>query len=300
MLTRLALREGLIRSERVWLLSAAGSVAFVVIALFLGVVVDHRKLEAVKTEVKMLGLNPTEFRDDPIVYIKNVIGGLATSYASDIASPPKLVLDFKLREWKKLSDDRKLALANGKIDSSLLQTANGQISSSQEGIRRFKVRLKGDLLDHIISNVWSLKGEVGKKQKAFSGMREFSIQHPATRNFWTEALAYKTLSLDGILAPRYDFYELYINGVDKGLVALIEGFSKELIEYGHRKEGVVFRFDESYLWALRDSESEHVARDVNAGRLKAFNPNKINKRGHKLHNTKHSYPGRPVSKAQRI
>ena len=76
MLTRLALREGLIRSERVWLLSAAGSVAFVVIALFLGVVVDHRKLEAVKTEVKMLGLNPTEFRDDPIVYIKNVIGGI--------------------------------------------------------------------------------------------------------------------------------------------------------------------------------------------------------------------------------
>ena len=278
MLTRQALREELIRCERVWLLAATGSIALILIVFFVGMAVNQIKLDAIKTEIKMLGFDPVEFREEPIVYIKNVVGGLVTSYTSPILEPQKIILDFKFPQWSKLSDDRKLSLKNGRIDSELLQSVKGKISSSQDGTRKFSVRLKGDLLDHISTDVWSLKSKLGKKQKAFNGMREFSIQHPGTRNFYTEALVYNTLALDGILAPRYDFYEMTINGEDKGLIALIEGFSKELIEHRRRKEGVVFRFDESNFWSLKGSQSEQVARDINAVRLKAFNPNKINKR----------------------
>ena len=39
-----------------------------------------------------------------------------------------------------------------------------------------------------------------------------------------------------IIKIKYEFLELYINGEDKGLYVLEEGFGKELIERNKRKD----------------------------------------------------------------
>ncbi|NLG28282.1 MAG: hypothetical protein GX557_10250, partial [Chloroflexi bacterium] len=52
----------------------------------------------------------------------------------------------------------------------------------------------------------------------------------------------------GVLAPRYSFANLVVNGERWGLYAVEEGFSKELLESSARRESVIVRFDESRLW----------------------------------------------------
>ena len=47
-----------------------------------------------------------------------------------------------------------------------------------------------------------------------------------------------------IIKIKYEFLELYINGEDKGLYVLEEGFGKELIERNKRRNGPIFSLDE--------------------------------------------------------
>ena len=47
-----------------------------------------------------------------------------------------------------------------------------------------------------------------------------------------------------IIKIKYDFIEFSINGEDKGLYVLEEGFGKELIERNKRRNGPIFGLDE--------------------------------------------------------
>ena len=47
-----------------------------------------------------------------------------------------------------------------------------------------------------------------------------------------------------LIKINYDFVELYINGEDKGLYVIEEGFGKELIERNRRRNGPIFGLNE--------------------------------------------------------
>lgn len=83
------------------------------------------------------------------------------------------------------------------------------------------------------------------------GMRSFSVQSPATRQYLTEWLYLEDLRRADILAPRYSFVNVVVNGEEWGMYALEESFSKELLESQGRREGVIVRFDESMFWSRR-------------------------------------------------
>ena len=99
------------------------------------------------------------------------------------------------------------------------------------------IRLKGDRKAHFIDKEKSsYKLELDRDQFIF-GMKKFSIQKPRIRNYIHEWIFHELSKKEGIIKIRYDFINLSINGDDKGLYVLEEGFGKELIERNKRRNG---------------------------------------------------------------
>ena len=159
---------------------------------------------------------------------------------------PELVLDIKFVDLQKLSQKRDEALAKGFIIKEDDDFVPASIRTEGRTVK-VELRLKGDLVDHIITDKWSFRIKVKGTDQVF-GMREFSIQHPGTRAFQAEALFLSHLRELGILAPRYSFVNVTVNGKRVGLMALEESFSKELLESQGRRESVILKFDESLFW----------------------------------------------------
>ena len=120
-----------------------------------------------------------------------------------------------------------------------------------------KMRLKGDWPDHFQTDKWSFRVRM-RKGTQFGGMRRFSIQHPRARRYLGEWLFLNSMRREGILAPRYDFVRVTLNGDPKGIFAIEEHFAKELLESQERTEGPIAKFDEDPLWRQRElSHNRH-------------------------------------------
>ena len=114
------------------------------------------------------------------------------------------------------------------------------------------IRLKGDRKAHFIDKEKSsYKLELDRDQFIF-GMKKFSIQKPRIRNYIHEWIFHELSKKEGIIKIRYDFINLSINGDDKGLYVLEEGFGKELIERNKRRNGPIFSIDED-VYGLYDN-----------------------------------------------
>ncbi|MBV5325604.1 MAG: CotH kinase family protein, partial [Rhodospirillaceae bacterium] len=59
---------------------------------------------------------------------------------------------------------------------------------------------------------------------------------------------HEAMRREGLLALRYDFVDVTINGKDLGLYALEEAFETRLVENNERKDGPIIRFNEDVLW----------------------------------------------------
>jgi hypothetical protein len=173
---------------------------------------------------------------------------------------PQLVLDIKFKHLMRLYGEREDALGKGillqKEDS--LVPAKARIGDETVPI---KLRLKGDWIDHLHGKKWSFRIQVKGDNEIF-GLRRFSIQHPRTRGYQGEILFLETLRRYGILAPRYFFARVQINGNHLGVMAVEEHFSKELLEHNHRKEGVIVKFDEAPLWEARANPNNAKSTDA--------------------------------------
>lgn len=182
-----------------------------------------------------------------------VLRGLVTrpsTALSGLFNPPALptlVIDMGAEHVRRIEEKRREALELGVLfsagDDDLVPA---RIRLENETVR-VRMRLKGDLSDHWDGDKWSYRVEVRDEDVLF-GMRRFSLQHPKTRNFLAEWVWLNTLRLDGVLAPRYDFVRVVFNGADKGIYALEEFFSPELLESQGRRDGVVVAFDEGLFW----------------------------------------------------
>jgi len=109
-----------------------------------------------------------------------------------------------------------------------------------------RVRLKGDVTDHVDTDKWSLRIQIQKG--SVLGMRVFSIQHPKTRGFLQEWLLFEAARLEGLLAPRTTFVNVVINDNANGVYLLSEHFAKELLESQGRREGPIVGFTEDAYW----------------------------------------------------
>jgi hypothetical protein len=163
---------------------------------------------------------------------------------------PQLVIDIDFKSFQKILKKREKAMKKGKLVTSKKDFVPAKIRHEGKSTK-VKLRLKGDLLDHLKGDKWSFRVKVKGKDQIY-GMRVFSIQSPLVRGFQGVALFYTSLKYYGLLAPRYKLVNAIINGNDLGIMSIEEHFSKEMLESSGRKESVIIRFDESLVWAARD------------------------------------------------
>lgn len=187
-------------------------------------------------------------RDVPAHLVASAMNHLeAVRHPSELE---RIHLDIAFKDLEKLRAKRAEALRLGNLITSDDDFVKASIRHGDESIRT-EIRLKGDLLDHLDGDKWSFRVHVRKGDQLF-GMRRFSLQSPAVRDFQGESIFLEHLRREGILAPRYFFVDLTVNGKDIGVMAIEEHFSKELLESQQRREGVILRFDENPFWMNRN------------------------------------------------
>jgi len=159
---------------------------------------------------------------------------------------PHLVIDIKFKYFQKLREKHDEAVAKGFLVKESDDFVPASIRLNGKTVK-VKLRLKGDLTDHLQGNKWSFRIYVKGNDNVF-GLRRFSIQHPCTRSFQAQPLFFEFLREKGVLTPRYFFVDVTVNGKDIGIMALEEHFSKGLLESQERYENVIIKFDESLFW----------------------------------------------------
>lgn len=178
---------------------------------------------------------------------------LAHAFHGLLSRPERLGIDLKQVHLDKLREQRRQALRAGILSTGEDAWVPARIRW-REGTVRVKLRLKGDWTDHIDTEKWSFRVQV-RGEEALFGMREFSLQHPETRNYVYEWIYHEAMRREDVLALRYDFVEVALNGRDLGVYALEEHFDKLLLEANRRREGPILKFNEETLWEDRRSHA---------------------------------------------
>ncbi len=160
-----------------------------------------------------------------------------------MSQPKKMTIDIKHKDYQFLEYKRAEALKRGKLikDEDSYVPAWVTVDGKTTKVR---IRLKGGGTDHLEGDKWSFRIKVNG-DKAIWGMRRFSIQAPKRSGWGHEWVMYEWFRKEGLISLRYDFIDLKINGKRRGIFALEESFSKELIENNQRREGPILKWDES-------------------------------------------------------
>ncbi len=161
---------------------------------------------------------------------------------------PKLHLYFSEKSMKKFESKRYRAFEEGILISDG-EWMKG-IMSDEKDVMPIKARLKGDWLDHLYGEKWSLRVKM-RDDFTFNRLRVFSLQNPATRYNLHEYLAHNLFSNNDVLTTRYGFIPLYFNGKSLGIYAWEEHFTKQLVEFNLRREGPILKFDEDPFWRMQ-------------------------------------------------
>jgi hypothetical protein len=163
-----------------------------------------------------------------------------------LARPQRLSLDIAHTDYLALARQRDEALAQGflLLDDEDYVPAELSVAGQKTPI---KLRLKGDHIDHLEGQKWSFRVQA-KGDNTILGMKQLSLHHPRTRSYAYEWLYQRLLASEDVIALRYGFVDLTLNGRHLGIYALEEHFEKRLIEHSQRREGPILRFDESLFW----------------------------------------------------
>lgn len=162
-------------------------------------------------------------------------------------TPLRVSLDTS--QFIKLSDKRKIALSNGILQTGDDDWVSGFVFGDNK-MMQAKMRLKGDWLDHLKGDKWSLRIKM-KKDNAWKRLRTFSIQTPLARNYLLEWASHNFYDAKDILTTSYGFVPIFINNSNKGLFAWEEHFVKQLLESRNRREGPIVKFNEDSFWQIQ-------------------------------------------------
>lgn len=160
---------------------------------------------------------------------------------------PSLYIEIAADDFDRIKAKREQALVQWILIASDADFVPATIRLGSGTPLPVKLRLKGDWADHFVGDKWSYRVQILGDQSLF-GMRVFSLQAPSTRSYLNEWLFLDSLRQEDILAVRYSFVNIIQNGVDMGVYAIEEGFSKELFESLGRREGLIIRYNEDLLW----------------------------------------------------
>jgi hypothetical protein len=102
-----------------------------------------------------------------------------------------------------------------------------------------QIRLKGDRQIHFLKKKHSSYNIYLNKDKYIYGVNNFAIHKPGVRNYIHEWIFNEMMGDFGLIKPKYEFFELSINGTSNGLYAFEEKMGKEILERNRRKNGPI-------------------------------------------------------------
>jgi hypothetical protein len=157
-----------------------------------------------------------------------------------------IALDISKSAIIKLANKREEALKQNILITKKTDWVRAQFNDSLAA----EVRLKGDWTDHLRGKKWSLRIEL-LNNKLWNGMEEFSIQSPATRSIMCEWVYHQMLTHEDLLTTRFFFMPVKINYNMKGIYAVEEHFTEQLLKWQQRPNGPLLKFNEDHLWDTR-------------------------------------------------
>ncbi|MDX1486669.1 MAG: CotH kinase family protein [Acidiferrobacterales bacterium] len=163
--------------------------------------------------------------------------------AGKLSEPVRIGIDLKYKDHQRLAYQRQLALERGIIETTDDSYVPAKVTHGGK-TSKAKIRLKGDFPDHLDGNKWSLRVKL-KGGNALMGMKQFSLQSPRRSGWMKEWIMHELLRHEGLIALRYDYVNVTINGKAMGIYALEESFDQELLAYNERRAGPILKFDES-------------------------------------------------------
>lgn len=176
---------------------------------------------------------------------------VSSNYFNGIkANPESISIEIKEKDLKVLRKNREQALERGVIINDM----DGEYVPAQLEFHgkkmKIKMRLKGHMTDHLQENKWSFRIKI-KDKDSFMGMKRFSVQHPGTRGYIYEWIYHELMKRENIIALRYKFINVSLNGKNWGIYAVEENFEKELIDNNKRNPGPILRFNPDMYWVHR-------------------------------------------------
>jgi hypothetical protein len=175
------------------------------------------------------------------------------------ADLPTLVVDMNFTAYSDLLGQREQALQTGVYIPSNRDFVTATIQSDGS-IVPVRMRLVAGPADHLgDDDKWGFEVRTRRNQRLFD-MQRFYLQGPAANNWLNQWAFARALAREEVLVARYRCVRLILNGDDRGIYGLQEGFANELLAAQGRPEGVIVRFDADRLWEA----SAHFGGNVGA------------------------------------
>lgn len=209
---------------------------------------------------------------------------------SSLINKENIRINIDMEGINKLNLIRNRAIKNGILVRTKNDLVKGSITYKNINYP-IRIRLKGDWTDHLLGDKWSFRVQM-RKNKAFLGMKEFSFQHPRTRNYISEYIFHKFLKYENLPYLRYSFAPLSLNGNYLGIYAIEEHFTKNLIENSGFREGPIIKLSESDLrnqylrMQMIDKKNNFFDVDLNNSDISTFNINQLKNNQSKINQFK--------------
>ena len=175
--------------------------------------------------------------------------------------------------FERLSLKREEALKKGLLFSSKddLVDANIKIEGKEYAC---KLRLKGDLLDHLRGDRWSFR-IILKNGEEWNGMSVFSIHNSKARSHTGEWLMHELFRQEGIIVPDYDFIKTKVNGINLGVYAYEHHFENQMLKKNEREVGPILKHNDDSYWDNVQAKLDPFPW-IEGSHIELFNKNNMN------------------------
>lgn len=213
------------------------------------------------THVNKVSIFPFLINDETTAYFDDLIITVKPLTPSRDINHTQLHLYLDDKALKKLNNKRNEALSQGLLISAEDDWVKAKLTEDDKDGIDVKLRLKGDWTDHLTGDYWSYRIKM-PSDKAWNRMQTFSLQDPNTRSYLDEWIYHMALEKVDVITPRYGFVRLIQNDQKPVLYAYEEHFEKQIAEYRERREGVVLKLSDEYLWSQRKLNNREEQPDV--------------------------------------
>ena len=215
---------------------------YFLITFFIGAILTYYIITSYqfKDQISKIGTSISKGGRFEMIYFPVILLKSIPSYFYKI---DEININLSFKSELVLEDYRKKIIREKGLKASQAPRVNVSIDFNEKKYRG-RVRLKGDRKAH-----WEDKENSSYKFELddstfLKGMNKFSIHRPVIRNYIHEWLFHEMTKELGIIGLNYEFINVSINGANKGLYVLEEGFGKELIERSRKRNGPIFSFRE--------------------------------------------------------